>query len=472
VRFRYNSPHYTQANNIANFDPRLYDPSRAVIVNANNTITIGPNGNRFNGLIRAENGIPASELGRVPEGDDPLVLSVPAGAPRGLYPSASILEPRVGFAWSPFGGRKTAIRGGFGIFHDRPEGNLIFPMLNLPPYSISAQFENGNLSNPSGGTASALAPFADINAIDPELKFPYVMSYSLTIQRELPWGLFAEIGYVGNQGRHLIRQPDINVPSFAAVLDRAVNNPSANINTIRPYKGYSQIRMRLSDANSNYNAFQLYVTKRKGDFNLTASYTWSKVLADADSNTDTLDVGENPFNRHANYGPASFDRRQIVATTTSYSIPFFRHSKGFVGAILDDWEISTVLRAQTGAALSITADTLIGNRRADYLGGSLASTDPDLYFNIAAFAAADDTRIGTSAPGILYGPGRSRFDIALRKRARFGEKLRAELRIDMFNAFNHSNRTGVNTDFDSGSFGQITGSTSPRAIQVGLRFQF
>lgn len=472
VRFRHNSPHYTQANNIVNFDPALYDPARAVTVNSNNTVTIGPNGNRYNGLIRAGNGIPASELARVPEGDDPEVLAVPAGAPRGLYPTASVLEPRVGFAWSPFKDRQTAIRAGFGIFHDRPEGNLIFSQLNLPPYSISAQFENGNISNPSGGTASALAPFANINAIDPDLKFPYVMSYSLSVQRELPFGLFAEIGYVGNQARHLIRQPDINVPSFAAILARAQLPSPPNLNTIRPYKGYSQIRMRLSDANSNYNALQLYVTKRKGAIKLTASYTWSKVLADADSNTDTVDVGENPFNRKANYGPASFDRRHILATTTSYILPFFRRAKGFAGATLGGWEVSSVLRLQTGAPLSITADTLIGNRRADYIGGSLAPTDPDHYFNTAAFAAADDTRIGTSAPGILYGPGRSRFDIALRKRFRITEWLNSQLRIDMFNALNHSNRTGVNTDFDSGSFGLITGSTSPRSIQVGIRFEF
>lgn len=473
VRYRHNSPHYTQANNIVNFDPRLYDPARAVTVNANNTITIGPNGNPFNGLIRAGNGIPASELGRVPGGADPIVLSVPAGAPRGLYPTASILEPRVGFAWSPLKNRKTAIRGGFGIFHDRPEGNLIFSQLNVPPYSISAQFENGNLSNPSGGVTSALAPFATINAIDPNLKFPYVMSYSLTVQRELPYGIFAEVGYVGNLGRHLIRQPDINVPSFAALLARAQLPSPPNLNTIRPYKGYSQIRMRLSDANSNYNAFQVYVTKRKGAIRMTASYTWSKVLADADSNTDTVDAGENPYNRSANYGPASFDRRQILATTASYRIPFFSRSHNLLGNILGGWEISSVFRAQTGAPLTITGDSLVGtDRRADYTGLPLTPLDDEHWFNPAAFKRADETRVGTTGPGLLFGPGRSRLDLAMSKSVRFGEKLRARLRVDAFNALNHASRTGVNTDVDSSSLGLITGSTSPRSIQVGVRFEF
>ena len=118
--------------------------------------------------------------------------------------------PRVGFAYDPFGDSKTSIRGGFGIFYDKVEGNLIFSQVNVPPFVSTPNFDNGNIANPAGGTPAANALIADINAIDPNLDISYAMNYSLGVQRELPHGFFVEATYVGNQGRHLIRQPDLN----------------------------------------------------------------------------------------------------------------------------------------------------------------------------------------------------------------------------------------------------------------------
>jgi len=68
------------------------------------------------------------------------------------------------------------------MFYDKVEGNLIFSQLNVPPFINSPQFENGNIANPSGGTASALAPFGTINAINPDLDVSYSMNFSLGVQ--------------------------------------------------------------------------------------------------------------------------------------------------------------------------------------------------------------------------------------------------------------------------------------------------
>jgi len=147
----------------------------------------------------------------------PIYETVPVGGPRGLYEGHHYIMPRVGFAYSPFDDNKTSIRGGFGMYYDRIEGNLIFPSLSNPPYATSAQFQNANLNNITGGSPT-LAPFAQINAINPELDTPYTMSYSLSLQRELPYGIFAEAAYVANLGRHLIRQPDVNQPTFEQLI--------------------------------------------------------------------------------------------------------------------------------------------------------------------------------------------------------------------------------------------------------------
>ena len=287
VRYQYGLPTYSQQNNMANFDPKLYDPSKAVTVLANGTIDPTKGGNPFNGLIRVGSGVPKDELGRVTNGNSATVLSVPAGAPRGVYKPQHLFAPRFSFAFAPFNDNKTAIRGGFGIFYDKPEGNLIFSAVNVPPFTQSATLENGNLATLASAKAAAPAPFASIDSIATELVVPYTMSYSLSVQRELPKGIFFEAAYVGNQGRHLLRQPDINQPSFDALranlLIPAAQRPTTN--ALRPYKGFSAIRLRMSDSNSNYNALQLYAAKRRGSSTMTVSYTWSHALADTSASS-------------------------------------------------------------------------------------------------------------------------------------------------------------------------------------------
>jgi len=486
ARFYHYGPTYTQANNMSNFDPSRYDPNQAVTILSNGNIDPTKGGNRFNGLVRAGTGIPASEIGRVGTGAATLAL-VPAGAPRGFYNPANKLAPRFGFAYDPWGNGKTSIRGGFGMYYDKVEGNLIFSQVNLPPFISTPQFENGNLSNISGGTPSALAPLAGISAIDPNLKIAYSMNYSAGVQRELPRGFFVEASYVGNQGRHLIRQPDLNAIPFDALVANVAPGPNANLNTLRLYKGYTSIAYRLSDATSTYNGLQLYAVKRKGDLELTAAYTWSRTLTDTSGNGDGLDVGEDPFNRHYNYGPASFDRRHIFVATYDYHVPFLRGKKGVEGAFLSGWEVSGITRFQSGQYFTPTGSTAIGTRRADYLGGAvlLPNPGPDGWINPAVFAPAPLGRRGNAPVGIVLGPNLQTWDFSMRKQFRLTERFNLRFQADMFNAFNRPNFRSPDVTFgtclvtstsacapSNGAFGKISSTGPARNIQFGLKLNF
>ena len=475
ARFYHFSPTYTQANNMTSFVPGAYNPAQAVTVLPNGNIDLTKGGNRFNGLVRAGDGIPTDERGRVSVSDS-VLATVPTGAPLGFYDPKNKIAPRVGFSYAPFNDDKTSIRGGFGMFYDKVEGNLIFSQVNLPPFVSTPNFDNGNLTNPAGGTPANAALLADINAIDPNLDIAYSMNYSLGVQRELPRGFFIEATYVGNLGRHLIRQPDINAASFKDLTANLPANGGANvnINALRPFKGYNRILYRLSDANSSYHGLQLYAAKRKGNLELTASYTWSKALTDTSGNGDNVDIGEDPFNRHSNYGPATFDRRQIFVTTYDYLLPWGSKLKGVEGAVLSGWEISGITRYQSGGYFTVTGNTAIGARRADYLGGPVLLSDPgpNGWINPAAFAAAPATRRGNSGVGNVQGPNLQTWDFSLRKQFRLSERFNLRFQADMFNAFNRANFRAPSTVVTTAGFGTITTAGPARNIQFGLKLNF
>jgi hypothetical protein len=468
ARYYHFGPTYTQANNMANFNPHLYNPANAVTVLPNGTIDLTKGGNRFNGLVRAGDGIPSDERGRVAATDAALAL-VPTGAPLGFYQPADRLAPRFGFSFAPLSDDKTVIRGGFGMYYDKVEGNLIFSQVNVPPFVSTPSFSNGNLANPSGGTPANAALLGSINSIDPDLNIAYSMNFSVGLQRELPRGFFIETNYVGNLGRHLIRQPDLNQP----VLSKILANPGITTDALRPYKGFTQILYRLSDANSNYHGLQLYAAKRKGNLELTASYTFSKALTDTSGNGDNIDAGEDPFNRHTNYGLATFDRRHIFVTTYDYRVPFFNKMTGVGGAVLSGWEISGITRYQSGPYLTILASTAIGTRRADYLGGPVLLPNPggNGWINPDAFGAAPANRRGTSGVGNVEGPNLQTWDFSMRKQFTLSERFNLRFQADMFNAFNRANYRVTSLTRTTAGFGIPTAGPA-RNIQFGLKLTF
>lgn len=463
-------PFYTQANNMTNFDPSRYDPSKAVTITQSGVLV--PNsGNYYNGLVRAGDGIPQGETGRVPGSSGTLFSQIPAGAPRGFYNTQQVFSPRFGFAYAV--APQTVVRGGFGIFYARPQGNLIFSQLNIPPITQISQLENANLSNPGGG-GSVVAPLANINAIDPNLKNGYSEQFSLSVQRELPRSLFLEASYVGNLGRHLLRQPDINQVNFAAASANAQLPTAQQYATValRPYKGFNNIAMFLSDSTSNYHALQTYLSKRMGRIFFTAMYTFSKANGDSSAQGDGSEAYRD---RHFNYGPLSFDRRHVFVSTYVWQLPQLNHWNVVARQALGRWQLNGVIRLQTGPYLTVTGNTATGTRRADYVSGTdkiLPNAGVNGWLNPAAFTPAPIDRLGNSGLGSVSGPGLQTYNLAVAKNFKVHEGWNLKFQTDLFNAFNISNFTGMNVNSSDKAFGTLSSAYPARQVQMQLKLTF
>jgi len=471
LRWEYVLPTYAQGNNLVNFDPGLYDPSQAVTVLPNGLL-VANSGNRFNGLIVAGDGIPEDQQGRVQYLTGGDYDRIPLGAPRGLYDAQNLWMPRFSFAYSV--SPSTVIRGGTGLFYDKPEGNLIFSQLNIPPVLDNVTYENFNLSSPSSGAAGAIGALGNINALDPNLQLPSQWNYSIGVQRELGGGYFVEATYVGNRGKHLIRQPEVNRPSFDAL--RANNAlPAAqrvSTNFLRPYRGYSEIRMRLSDAESEYNSLQLYATKRRGQIQFTVSYTLGKALTNASGNGDN-DTAEAPGDLAYLWGPASFDRRHAFVNTFTYRPPYLLDRNDWLSAIAAGWELSGKMRFQSGQYFTPTGNSSVGGRRADYVGGEVdIDGDETRWFNTAAFAVPAEDRPGNAAVGQIEGPSFYQWDLSLRKNFRFSDRFNVTPIFDVFNVFNRVNLGNPDVNVSSGGYGTIGSAQPPRQFQFGVRVDF
>jgi hypothetical protein len=278
-----------------------------------------------------------------------------------------------------------------------------------------------------------------------------------------------------------LRQPDINLPTFAQIQANAALPAPLPLNRLRPYQGYTSIRMYLSDSTANYNAFQVYATKRKGDFMATVSYTWSKTLADSSA------LGSNPDNwsdRKYNYGVADVDSRDIFAATYFYDVPFLRNRGGLIGTALGGWQLSGITRAQSGPPITILANsslagTPVNGRRADRVPGvSLAPTVPGQWFNPAAFAIPSPINPGTSGVGTFTGPGVFVTDLSLRKYFKLPrENMNLMFQSDFFNIFNRANYSlgslgNATLTVPSSTLGRFGSASNPRNVQFGLKFNF
>jgi hypothetical protein len=485
LRWAYMGPTYTYGKYLQHyFLQSAYDPSKAVSI-----VTNAP-GSARQGSIVPNSGDPYNGL--IEEGAKGLPLG-------GIKHRWNNFAPRIGIAFDPSGSGKMSIRGGFGMFYERiRQNNTNFGGVGNPPVLIQPTLYGGRVDDisPSLLAQGTLFPVGVV-AINPDGKVPTIYSWSLDVQRELGGKASLDLAYVGNTTRHLEYQLDIGQLPLGASFLRL---PGANnvANAIRPYRGFTGVTMSDFGANSNYHALQARVSRRFATrLTANASFVWSKALDQAD--TDTTTIGYY-LDRRREWGPAGFDRTRTFTFDYVYMLPDWGSRSGgkVAKTLLNGWEISGVTRFWDGTPFTIGANgnpgTLGGGVRADYLGNAAPYADASVkgqflrpalqYVNPFVWARPQDGSLGNTGRSILRGPGINQWDFSLFKNTNITERVRTQLRFEMFNIFNHTQFTNPNAGINVpnpgqavslsnvGTFGQFTNTRDPRNIQLALKLYF
>ncbi len=442
--------------------------------------------------------------------------------------------PRVGFAFQAT--NNTVVRGGFGIFYGglMSQGNTNlganFPFSNqaqfIPPScvqgncpSVAAQgvtLEQGvqHVITAGGGLQNYVS-LPGFHAIDVNIKTPYTMNYSLSVQQALSPNLAFTISYVGNESRHLTLS---NNPNTVPGLFR----PGTNTQTFNPFPDLGSVGQISYAGVSTYNSLQTKLEKRASHgLSFLATYTWAHAMDDAsDAGGNFAAIGSRnqaliPFIDE--YTNSVYDVRHRFTINGNYEIPvgkgkrFLNNSK-LVDETIGGWSSSLTWVAQTGTPFSVSPNisTAAGGGARAYIagnpdagGGSPNSSNAgvscpaqvhtkDNWFNPCALAnplpgetISDATHpVGSVNPDgtpvlfqgpvrdtatalrllgglqdTLYGPGYYQVNMSLFKTFPVWHEQYLQFRADGFNVLNHPTwgAPGNGSANNNNSGGQITG---------------
>ena len=469
-----------------------------------------------------------------------------------------IFSPRGGFAYDLFGKGEWVVRGGFGVYRDEYTlGNQENGLITNPPGPVRPTFKN------DGSTAAPVFGFGTSNTypfgfpypafvgspldakggivgsqltttgIDPNLRSPHTLNYTLTLEHALTKSLVASVGYQGSHSGDLVTAggtvaahtygTDVNAfagdllqhPGFASSGAYKGAGIQTRLNT-----SFGAITYATNGPTANYNAAIVAV---KGRFSrrgfITASYTYSKAMDDWQS----YPTAAPPYDQY--YSPSPFNVPNAFALGWNYQLPGDSLQNAFLRRVAGGWTLAGITSLQSGQPFSVMntnplAVSTIGtdgvaitstNYSSELAAGHLkyVPTSGDYnadgnntdYPNVTAYTQKHSRSAflighgifpvcaggalpcgnftlpafgseGNETPNRFLNPGYADTDLTLKKTTRITERVNLELRLDTFNLFNRVNLTAVDPKLQDTTFGQSSTTYAARNMLLGARVNF
>jgi hypothetical protein len=411
-----------------------------------------------------------------------------------------VTEPRLGFAYSPFGQGKTVVRGGVGLFANTIAASIAASVFGNSPYKFTPIVTTGTVGlSPTAGSAQTNAVASDnafetgfasgdtltqLQAAVPNFSKPtlYVNPNHFHTIKALEWSLEVEqpmtahdvvaVTYSGTHG--------YNEPLSNTAANGASTRGFGGLPTSAPDPRFSTVTQIYDEGYSWYHGLTL--VERHGfvhGFQGQVSYTWSKALQLGtiyNPNAYTEGVVTPTGLKTANYGPAAFDTRNNVSGDLVYSTPKLKRAA--LNRTIGGWKLGGKVYVYSGRPFTVTdsgipsaqgfsssfsgtelADTLVPNVVGIHCGKAAVKTPCLTTADFATAAAQED--FGNTRPNAFRGPGFFSVSSQLSKVIPVTEKTHVELGADAYNLTNHPNFAVPNSDVNKGAtLGTITSDVS------------
>ncbi|HEY2972628.1 MAG TPA: TonB-dependent receptor [Pyrinomonadaceae bacterium] len=403
--------------------------------------------------------------------------------------------PRLGVAYllRKGDGRETVVRGGFGIYHDLGSSQAAnafsgYPFVSRADFNSVPFSDFTSVATPPAFPTVTLPTGQILNALDPNLKDPHTLQWSLAVQQSLGRQQAVTLSYVAAAGRNLLNTQTLN---FADPITFVSQNPN-----------FGPINYVTNGSTSDYKSLQVQFQRRLSrGLQALANYTWSHA-------TDTIsdEVNTNTLERAS----SDFDVRHNFSAAVTYDLPRLKKGGRFVGAIANGWSMDYLFYAYSGKPVNPSAGSYFRSNgqnvsvRPDVVAGvPFWIKDPTVpggqRFNLAAFTLQPKdprfnpgsgilARQGTLGRNAVRLPGVYQINMALRRQFNISEQWKLQFAAEAFNVLNHPLFAAYNTDVSFsnptagvpkgtlntglGGLGPLYQLGGPRSIQLSLRVSF